>query len=219
MPSLDRQLLLITGLIALSVVFAVGVGEYLLHFDPHRRYLGEHYEFMFGASREKALIGHVLVSLFSPIYIVGFLHIHMAIRSSSVNLSALASVVGIYGMVIGSQWMSSRMSLFELVNQGPSNRLIEDYQENYEPLMVVMCVSIVLHSIILAFLIVGGRTIYPKWVFVFTPAMLGFSCLYLNKYIPCLGLYFVPAALNIGFGIFYIISIYIVLTKIGNNEI
>jgi hypothetical protein len=77
-----------TGIISLIGAIMVGIGEFLLHYNP-AGYNGSHYAFFVSIANWRLIAGHFITVLFIPFYIAGYWHFYLALKKGS-NQPALA---------------------------------------------------------------------------------------------------------------------------------
>ena len=211
MTNNDRLFLVVTGMIGLIAAILVGAGEFLLHFDPLARFSETSYEFMLAASDERQTIGHFLGVLGGPLYVVGCWHIYLMLKPANQVLAFVAFVLGAYGFMIGADWISSRASIGAIVhlqqNGVAVETLIQLYQERYESLLMVIRITTFVLSLIFIGLTLTGRSHYQKWHAIFNPILLLVGSFIVYMVSPDIGKYLMPIALNVAFGIFFLLSI------------
>lgn len=211
MTNNDRLFLVVTGIIGLTAAILVGAGEFLLHFDPLARFSETSYEFMLAASDERQTIGHFLGVLGGPLYVVGCWHIYLMLKPANQVLAFVAFVLGAYGFMIGADWISSRASIGAIVhlqqNGVAVESLIQLYQERYESLLMVIRITTFVLSLIFIGLTLTGRSHYQKWHAIFNPILLLVGSFIVYMVSPDIGKYLMPIALNVAFGIFFLLSI------------
>ena len=211
MSNNDRLFLVVTGMIGLIAAILVGAGEFLLHFDPLARFSETSYEFMLAASDERQTIGHFLGVLGGPLYVVGCWHIYLMLKPANQVLAFVAFVLGAYGFMIGADWISSRASIGAIVhlqqNGVAVESLIQLYQERYESLLMVIRITTFVLSLIFIGLTLTGRSHYQKWHAIFNPILLLVGSFIVYMVSPDTGKYLMPIALNVAFGIFFLLSI------------
>ncbi len=212
MTNNDRRYLIVTGIVGLIAAILVGAGEFLLHFDPLARFSETSYDFMLAASDHRQTIGHFLGVLGAPLYIVGCWHIYLMLKPANQMLAFVAFAVGAYGFVIGSDWISSRASVGALVHIQQSGvaveSLIQLYQERYESLLTVIRITTLTLSLIFIGLALTGRSNYQKWHALFNPILLLVGSFIVHFINPDIGKYLMPIALNVAFGVFFLLSIF-----------
>jgi hypothetical protein len=206
-----QQIIVLTGVVGLIAAIVVGIGEFLLHFDPLARFSADSYAFMLAASDERQTIGHFLGVLGAPLYVVGCWHIYLMLKSASPKLAFIGFLVSAYGFMIGADWISSRASIGALVHfqqsGGDISGLVELYQLRYESLLSVIRVTTVALSLIFIYLALTGRSHYQKWQAIFNPIVLLVMNFVIYAVNPAIGKYLMPIALNVAFGIFFTMSV------------
>ena len=213
MPAVDKQekkIIIITGFLGLMAAILTGTGEFLLHYDPAARYSETGYEFMLAASDERQTMGHFFGVLGAPLYVVGCWHIYLMLKPAGQNLAFTAFILGAYGFMVGSDWISSRASIGALIHLQQTginvDELIALYQLRYETLLTIIRVTTLTLSIIFIGLVLTGRSHYQKWHAIFNPIVLLIGSFVVYFFAPEIGKYIMPIALNVAFGIFFIIS-------------
>jgi hypothetical protein len=207
----EQQIILLTGIAGLIAAVLVGAGEFLLHFDPLARYSETSYDFMLAASQERQTLGHFLGVLGAPLYVVGCWHIYLMLKPANQKLALVGFLVSAYGFMIGADWISSRASIGALVQLDASGssigRLVELYQVRYESLLTVIRFTTLFLSIIYVYLVLSSRSRYEKWQVVFCPILLLLMNFLIYAISPAVGKYLMPIALNVAFGIFFLMSV------------
>ena len=207
----QQQLLVLTGVVGVIAAIVVGAGELLLHFDPLARYSETDYDFMLAASDSRQTMGHFLGVLGAPLYVVGCWHIYLMLKPANQMLAFIGFLVSAYGFMIGADWISSRASIGALVHFQESGGSIEGlvplYQLRYESLLSVTRVTTLFISLIFIYLTLTGRSHYQKWQAILNPLLLLLMCFVIYLVNPAIGEYLMPIALNVGFGLFFLMSV------------
>jgi hypothetical protein len=205
-----QQVIVLTGIVGVIAAIVVGIGEFLLHFDPLARFSPDSYAFMLAASDERQTAGHFLGVLGAPLYIIGCWHIYQMLKPANPKLALFGFLVSAYGFMIGADWISSRASIGALVHfqesGGDIRDLVQLYQLRYESLLSVIRVTTVVISLIFIYLVLTGRSHYQKWQAIFNPIVLLVMNFVIYAMNPAIGKYLMPIALNIAFGIFFTMS-------------
>ena len=216
----QQQILILTGITGLVAAIVVGIGEFLLHFDPMARYSADGYTFMLAASDERQTAGHFLGVLGAPLYVVGCWHIYLMLKPANQPLAFIGFLISAYGFMIGADWISSRASIGALVHSqetlGDIGGLVALYDLRYESLLSVIRITTLTLSAIFIYLSLTGRSQYQKWHAIFNPILLLVMNFFIYVINPSAGKYMMPIALNIAFGIFFTISV-IQARKINNG--
>jgi hypothetical protein len=216
-----RQIIL-SGLIGLLAALLVGAGEFLLHFDSLGRF-GEAggYDFMKGITAHTSNIGHFLAVLGAPFYLVGFWHLMKMLEPANRMASRIAFVIMSYGIIVGSVWIGSRASISTIVNLESLTdltHLVSLYELRYENILQITRLAVLLFSIIFIWLCLSGRSHYPRWFAVFNPILILLSCFAIWFVKPAIGIYLMPIALNVAFGLLFLISIFYSFTLSKNEK-
>ncbi len=208
----EKKLIMITGFIGLLAAVLVGVGEFLLHYDPLARFSeeGGDYSFMMAATDARQTMGHFFGVLAAPLYVVGCWHIYLMLKPANKTLAFIAFVVGAYGFMIGADWISSRASIGAIAHLENTalQPLVDLYVHRYESLLTIIRITTLLLSIIIAYLAWTKRSHYTRVVTFLNPIVLLLFSFIVYVIAPSIGKYMMPIALNIGFGLFFILSLY-----------
>jgi len=204
----DRRDAILTGLVGLLAATLVGAGEFMLHFDPLVRY-GQGFDFFKGVTESRATAGHFLGVLGVPLYVVGAWHIFLMLRPANRFWATLAFFVMAYGCIVGGVWIGSRATAAFLVNTIPEDVLasaIGLYELRYESLLTVVRSAILVLSGIFVWLILTGRSNYPRWMAALNPIILILASFLVFWLAPGIGKYLMPIALNVAFLILFSVS-------------
>jgi len=207
----EKKLTILTGLIGLLAAVLVGTGEFLLHFDPQARFADGDYTFMLAASDSRQTLGHFLGTLAAPLYVVGCWHIYLMLKPANQKLAFIGFLLGAYGFIIGGDWISSRASIGAITHLQDAKLLLQPlvdlYELRYENLLTVIRVTTLILSIIIIFLAWGGKSHYHKAMAFFNPIVLLLLNFVIYLISPEIGKYLMPIALNVGFGLFFALSL------------
>jgi len=213
----ERKQLYLTGLIGLLAAIMVGVGEFLLHFDPQARFASGGYDFMLAPGIDQQTLGHFIGTLAAPFYLFGAWHIYLMLKPANQKLAFIAFLVTSYGFIIGGDWISSRSgigAITQLTDSGgfasskdSVQTLIDLYILRNENLLTVIRITTLILSLIIAYLAWGGRSHYSKIVSLLNPLVLLLLNFVVFVVMPDVGKYMMPIALNVGFGLFFILSL------------
>ena len=213
---------MLTGFIGLLAAVLVGLGEFLLHFDPEARFVSGGYDFMLAPSENRQSLGHFVGVLAAPLYVVGCWHIYLMLKPANQKLAFIAFLLGAYGFMIGADWISSRASIGAITHlqaAGADNLkgLVGLYEYRYETLLTVIRVTTLAMSVIIAVIAWVGRGHYSKMMAFLNPIVLLILNFLIYLVAPEIGKYMMPIALNIGFGLFFILSL-IQASQITENK-
>jgi hypothetical protein len=204
--------LTIAGVLGLLAAILVGSGEFLLHFDALGRFAeGGAYEFMRGINAERTTIGHFLGVLSAPLYIIGFWHLMKMLEPANALASRIAFAIVSYGIIVGAVWIGSRAGISTIVNStsilNPMS-FISLYELRYENLLQVTRLAVLIFSVIFIWLVLTGRSHYPRWMALLNPILLILASFAIWMVAPAVGVYLMPIALNVAFALLFLFSIY-----------
>jgi len=198
----------VTGIIGLVGAILCGTGEFLLHFDPRARFSG--YDFMADISDGRLTAGHFFAVAGVSLYFVGMWHIAQMLKPAGETLSRILFLIGSFGFLYGAMWMSSRASIGSLVHYPDliaGTNLVELYQLRSETLLQVTRVTTLVISGIYVYMVLTGRSRYPKWMAATSPIVLLLLNFVIFLIAPSVGKFVMPIALNVGFATFFLLSL------------
>ncbi len=193
----------------------VGIGEFLLHFDDQARYLGGN-AFFKGVSEARATVGHFFGVLGAPLYVVGAWHLRLMLAPASRLWASVVFYIMAYGCIVGAVWIGSRATAAYFVNTLDPHALPSAwalYDLRYENLLTVTRIAVLAVSVIFVWLILTGRTMYPRWAAVLNPILLILGSFAVFWLVPSVGKYLMPIALNVAFFVLFSVSIAISLSS------
>ena len=200
-----------SGLLGLLGAILCGTGEFLLHFDTCRLGLGETgFDFMINTSETRLNVGHFFAVFGVPLYFIGVWHIAEMIKPAGETMSKALFLIGSFGFLYGAMWMSSRSSIGSLVHHAElikDTNLIELYNLRCETLLNVIRVTTLVISIMYIKQVLTGRTRYPKWMAATSPIVLLVMNFIVLLIAPEVGRFVAPIALNVGFALFFLLSL------------
>ena len=201
----------LSGLIGLLGALLCGTGEFLLHFDECRLGLGETgFDFMINTSEARLNAGHFFAVIGVPLYFVGVWHIAEMIKPAGQKISNALFLIGAFGFLYGAMWMSSRSSIGSLVHHVDlikDTNLIDLYNLRCESLLNVIRITTLVISIIYIKQVLTGLTRYPKWMAATSPIVLLVMNFIILAIAPEVGRFVAPIALNVGFTLFFLLSL------------
>lgn len=209
----NQHQITLAGMVGLLAAISVGLGEFLLHFDNLGRFT-EGYAFMKGINAERTTAGHFFAVLGAPLYLVGYWHLMKMLEPANKMASRVAFFIMSYGIIVGSSWIGSRANISAIMNMDTMadlSSLVALYEFRYESLLQITRVAVLAFSIIFIWLTLSGRSHYPRWMAIFNPILLILASFAVWFFIPSVGIYLMPIALNVAFALLFIISI--VLSK------
>ena len=208
MGSTNANRLMLTGLIGLAGAIICGTGEFLLHFDPQARFKG--YDFMADISEGRLTVGHFFAVSGVSLYFVGVWHIAQMLRPAGEKGSKAFLFIGWFGFLYGAMWMSSRAMIGSIAHHPglvESTNLVSLYELRLETLLQVIRITTLIISIIFITMVLTGKSRYPKWMAATSPIVLLLMNFVIYAIAPSIGKYIMPIALNVGFSIFFLLSL------------
>jgi hypothetical protein len=207
----EHYMIMLSGLFGLLAAILVGAGEFLLHFDPLARFSSDSYDFMLATSNPQQTLGHFLGVFASPLYLVGCWHLYLMLKPANKTLAFLGFLIGAYGFILGGDWISSRASIGALMHStnmiDNMEELTQLYQLRYESLLTIIRITTLLMSVIFIYLTLTGKSRYQRWQAILNPILLLLSSFIIYLISPAIGKYMMPIALNIGFALFFSMSL------------
>jgi len=85
--------------------------------------------------------------------------------------------------------------------------LVELYELRLETLLQVIRITTLVISIIFIKMVLTGKSRYPKWMAATSPIVLLLMNFLIYFLMPEVGKYMMPIALNVGFSIFFLLSL------------
>jgi len=204
----EKKAILLSGFVGLIAALLVGIGEFMLHFDPLARY-GDGFAFFGAVSQDRATLGHFIGLLSAPFYIVGAYHLYLMLRPANEVAARTAGLAMAYGCVIGTVWIGSRSMAAELVANGSIPEQLALYTLRYESLLTVLRGAILIVSGIMIWLCLTGRTLYPRKMAILNPIFLIIVSFTLFFTVPSVGKYIMPIALNVTYFLIFAASLII----------
>jgi len=198
----------LTGIIGLVGAILCGAGEFLLHFDPAARFSG--YDFMADISDARLTAGHFFAVAGVSLYFVGMWHIAQMLKPAGEKLSNILFLIGSFGFLYGAMWMSSRASIGSLVHYPEliaATNLVDLYQLRSETLLQVIRGTTLVISGIYVYMVLTGKSRYPKWMAATSPIVLLILNFVIYLIAPSVGKFVMPIALNVGFSVFFLLSL------------
>ncbi len=195
----------IIGLIALIGITIVGIGEWLLLFNPAGGYDFTTYTFLQGKSYDWINYGHWLSVLAAPAYFLAYYHISQNLKRHQTKFLMWA----IYTFSLAAMWISSRSYLALTAQEANHEKFIELISGHADPLLFIVWGLLLILSISFSYLVWTGQSKYPRWFAAFNPITILASVFLLYFLIPAVGTYILPTAMNITHLVFVGLSVWL----------
>lgn len=198
-----RQLMLF-GYLGLAATLLVGTGEFLVHFNAAPLNPEVTFSFFAGIPRERMTLGNYLIVPSIGLYIFGYYHLYLALKPGSKRLAAAVMVLGIFAFTIGGVWVGSRAHFGTTLQilEGADLSLVRaqvvaSYETHVEVWVQVLRVLVLGISVCFVWAILKGGTCYPKKMAFFNPIALLALVFFLFFFVPVIGKYLAPTAMNV----------------------
>jgi len=205
-----------TGFLGMLAAFVTGVGEFFLLYAPELNHgAANNYANFLHPSQAELKRGYYLSVIGAPFYIIGYWHIVGMLKLHKTKLGWTIMSLAVFGFMAGFAWLISNAYQGLLVQSiaahtGEAAGALSAVQTKVDtmsfPLLQVIRFQVMIMSAILAFAIFKYETYYPKWLAIFAPFVLILLVFSTLLFIPSIGKYFVPEALNVAHFIFFTMS-------------
>ncbi|MDB4837634.1 hypothetical protein OAH87_04120 [Marinomonas sp.] len=219
MDTKTYNILMLTGVAGFFAALLVGIGEFTLQFSPLGGYEEEGYGYFANVAKDNLTTGHFFSTLAAPLYILGYWHIgQMFIHGGSKVHGWVIALLGGYAFMVGNAWLGGRIYLaltaHEIANTSNSDfvsqltHLLADFGAHNEPLVNALRLAIVVVSVFWVWRIAIGKTLYPRWVAIFSPALI-LGVIFTTYFIGLdIGVWLLPAAMNVVHIVIFSLSLY-----------
>jgi len=205
-----------TGLLGMLAAFVTGIGEYFLLYAPELNHgPSNNYGNFLHPTETDLKRGYYLSVVGAPFYIIGYWHVVGMLKLHKTKLGWLIMSLAVFGFMSGFAWLISNAYQGLLVQSiaahtGGAAGALSAVQTKVDtmsfPLLQVIRFQVMIMSAILAFAILKYDTYYPRWLAIFTPIVLILLVFSTLLFMPSIGKYFVPEALNVAHFIFFSMS-------------
>ncbi len=213
-PAEARRWLYLMGWIGLLGSLLVGCGEFLVHYAGDAMHGGPPYSFFLEVPAERLPPGHFLMVLGLPLYLLGYGHFFLALRPGNRKLAAAVFLLGAVSFSLGGVWAGSRAFLGSVVQilgeaSDPQilSRVLESYDFLQENLVQVLRVLVLANSVLFVGTVLRYKTLYPRWMAVFNPALVLAIVFSLFFYLPAVGDFLAPTAMNVAYFVHFGMSL------------
>ncbi len=165
--------ILFTGIVGILGAVLMFVGDMFLYFtiahinDFEKEIVG----ILANVSINRLIIGGLIGPLAGLMYIIGFYQIVLAIKEEYKKIAVAIFILLSIGMMYGSAFHSHFTHLGIMSNFNHLEALKE--AESYSmATFAMMFFPTFLAYIVLAYLILSNKTLYPKWIIFFSPIVL-----------------------------------------------
>ena len=205
-PASERAIV-VAGMLGLLGAVLVGSAEFALHFTPTLDYGGPEYEFFIGTSAARLSYGHFVAIFAAPLYFAGYWHLFQRLKPAAEVPRLVLMILGIYSFALGSVWIGSRVYPAILIQaldaasteatREPLAELLARASFYNETILIGLRLGILGVSGLFVWLVVSGRSSYPRWFALLNPICLVVACFLIYFLIPAIGGYLMPIAMNV----------------------
>ena len=201
----------IAGWLGLLGAILVGAGEFILQYSAGADYT-HGYDYFAQVSKFRITLGHFLSVLAAPLYVAGYWHLSKRIDPQGGNIGRIFFIVGAYAFIVGAAWMGQRaflaLTVHEIAGGANLQNLLMRFSALNEPFVNVLRAAMVIVSTLWIFQILRGRSDYPIWMALFSPALLLGVIIGLYIGMPKLGGLLIPNAMNVAHIVVFSLSLW-----------
>ena len=183
----------------------VGIGEYLLHFNPMGP-KGE-IEMLLHVPLVRARVGHFFAIVGIPLYFAGYYGLLKLFRSSNEFYAKLLFISGILSFTIGGIWISSRyygaLTLQKTLNSPLYETFLAAYDGNYQVLVWALRVLVLLVSFFFIMSILKNKIGISRWLVLANPILILIIVISSLFWLKPIGVYIAPIAMNVTHFVFF----------------
>ena len=205
-----------TGLLGMLAALITGIGEFFLLYAPELNHgAANNYANFLHPSEAELKRGYYLSVIGAPFYIIGYWHVVGMLKLHKTKLGWAIMSLAVFGFMAGFAWLISNAYQGLLVqsiaaHSGDAAAALSAVQTKVDemslPLLQVIRFQVMIMSVILAFAILKYETFYPRWMAICPPFVLILLVFSTLLFMPSIGKYFVPEALNVAHFIFFTLS-------------
>ena len=132
------------------------------------------------------------------------------LRPAGEKLSRALFFIGSFGFLYGAMWMSSRAMIGSIAHHPElveGTDLVSLYELRLGTLLQIIRITTLIISIIFIKMVLTGKSRYPKWMAATSPIVLLLMNFVIYELNAEVGKFMMPIALNIGFTLFFILSL------------
>lgn len=203
------------AIVAALGVLLVGIGESLLHFTGSLSASGPDslpFGFFLKISPERLYAGHFITVLTVSAYFLGYWHVSRRLAPVSLVQRRLFFGMSVYSLTLAAIWIGSRAYLARSLQivEDPELRqmLASEYASLIESLIWGLRIGMLSLGAFFAWLVARGETSFPRWMALANPAFLLAGTIS-TLFVPSIGIYLVPAALNVAHVPFFLLSAFV----------
>lgn len=222
------KLILIISLLGITSVLITIISDFILIGKANSAYdfllLGT--ESMWDISTIRIAIGAFIGVVVLPFQLLGLIPAYFALKPAGKVLPVIMVIVNAHTLLmgvafhisyafIGSGWTLHYKQDAALI----TSDLMELYDRYWMVLAVIMTAELLFASIIYSIIILKGKSLFPRWMAVFSPLAIVLIVLPLIFLLPYpVGGFIAPACLNISTLIFFLLTLVVGYRRIKQTE-
>jgi hypothetical protein len=207
------------GLLGLAGAILLALGDQGLYFAPvsGSDFVAHLRDIVAAAPTDRILLGATVGPLAVLLYLFGFWHVYMNIRERQPSVAGAVAVGLVLSYLAGGSyhvfWAAKALAIQAAVHADapyrPALALLDQQIHDFGARLYQFAeLPGYLAGLLLLMLIAFGRTAYPRWVALVTPAVPVLLLQMVEAYIPApLGSLLVGSAVNLSFAAFFAISL------------
>ena len=174
-------MLLTTLWIGLAGALLMFAGDMLLYYTPEDFACGpkssaeERINAIIDVMKElpagRVMAGGMIGPIAAFLYCIGFYHIVLMTNEQTYTLAMAAFLLSCFGIIIGGAYHSHCAYLGLLGDDGGRNAL-NAAMKYFQKMPLILYAGEGIGFLLLSFLIVTGKTVLPRWIFLLSPGML-----------------------------------------------
>ena len=174
-------MLLTTLWIGLAGALLMFAGDMLLYYTPEDVACGpkssaeERINAIIDVMKElpagRVMAGGMIGPIAAFLYCIGFYHIVLMTNEQTYTLAMAAFLLSCFGIIIGGAYHSHCAYLGLLGDDGGRNAL-NAAMKYFQKMPLILYAGEGIGFLLLIFLIVTGKTVLPRWIFLLSPGML-----------------------------------------------
>ena len=174
-------MLLTTIWIGLAGALLMFAGDMLLYYTPEdfacdpkssaEEKINAIIDVMKGLPTRCVMAGGMIGPIAAFLYCIGFYHIVLMTNEQTYTLAMAAFLLSCFGIIIGGAYHSHCAYLGLLGDDGGRNAL-NAAMKYFQKMPLILYAGEGIGFLLLIFLIVTGKTVLPRWIFLLSPGML-----------------------------------------------
>lgn len=181
---------------------------------------------MIGIESWRITAGTFIGVFMLPFQIAGLISLYHGLKPSGRFLPAIVILADAHALIMGVAFHASYAFIaggWKLFAAGPGNQdafgLITNFDFYWKLIIAIMFSELVLGSVLFVLLVLGGKTLYPRWMAFLNPLCITALMFAVIPVIPSpVGGFVGPAVLNLSTLIFFVISTVLIYEKLKLQE-